>query len=235
MNPPVVDVRRGSDRAVTSTDWLTSRHSFSFGAHYEPDNLRFGALLSHNEDTVAAGAGFEPHPHRAIEIVTWVLEGTLVHEDSAARRGIVLPGVVQRLSAGAGVVHSERNASTTEALRLVQMWIEPDTDGPVDYARADVTGALRAGGLVTVVSGRPGADAPLAIRRSGAELAVARIGAGEAITVPPAHRAHVFLARGAVDLGGTALAAGDAVRLSGAGALAARAHVPSEVLVWSFD
>jgi redox-sensitive bicupin YhaK (pirin superfamily) len=101
-----VDIRRAADRAVSRTSWLESRHSFSFGDHYDPDNTHHGLLLVNNDDVVAPDSGFDTHPHRDMEIVTWVLEGELTHRDSAGNHGVIYPGLAQRMSAGNGILHS---------------------------------------------------------------------------------------------------------------------------------
>ena len=127
--PASVQIRRAADRAVTTTSWLNSRHSFSFGDHYDPGNTHHGVLLVSNDDIVAAAAGFDTHPHRDMEIVTWVLDGSLAHRDSAGNSGVIYPGLAQRMSAGSGIAHSEHNASTSEPVRFVQMWVQPDVAG----------------------------------------------------------------------------------------------------------
>ena len=132
---PNIDVRRAGDRPVTAIDWLDSKHSFSFGPHYDPTNTHFGLLMVSNDDVVQAGAGFDTHPHRDMEIVTWVLSGSLVHQDSEGHSGVIHPGLAQRMSAGRGILHSEKNdawrldASIAEHARerpdvhFVQMWV----------------------------------------------------------------------------------------------------------------
>ena len=106
-----IDVRRAADRFATRIPWLDSHHSFSFGGHYDPDNTHHGLLLVNNDDVVAPGTGFETHPHRDMEIVTWVLRGSLVHQDSTGHTGVIYPGLAQRMSAGTGILHSEKNDS----------------------------------------------------------------------------------------------------------------------------
>jgi hypothetical protein len=125
---PVIDVRRAAERFSTRTEWLASRHSFSFGEHYDPANVGFAALVAHNDDVVAVGAGYDTHPHADTEIVTWVLEGSLVHLDSRGGSHVLVQGSVQLLSAGSGVLHSERNDAPGAArpTRFVQMWLRPD-------------------------------------------------------------------------------------------------------------
>src|SRR5436305_14479837 len=119
-----VDIHRSADRFATRLSWLDSRHSFSYGPHYDPANVRFGLLVASNHDTVAAGAGFDPHPHRDMEIVSWVLAGRLEHADDRGHRGVVRPGRAQLTSAGSGIVHSER-AYGGGPVEFVQMWVLP--------------------------------------------------------------------------------------------------------------
>jgi redox-sensitive bicupin YhaK (pirin superfamily) len=235
----VIDVRRAGERATTTTDWLTSRHSFSFGPHYDPGNVGHGVLVTHNEDVIVPGHGYGPHPHADLEIVTWVLEGSLVHEDSHGHSGVIGPGLAQRLSAGSGVVHSERNDASGASVptRFVQMWLLPDEPGlPPSYARSAVD--VRPG-LTALASGISGLDAAVRVHASGAALHVARLGPGETVELPDAPRLHVFVARGSVDLEGAGrLDEGDAARFTGTGAptLTAAPTIPAahpaEVLVW---
>jgi quercetin 2,3-dioxygenase len=232
----VIDVRRADERFTTTTDWLTSRHSFSFGPHYDPANVGHAVLVAHNDDVVAAGAGYDPHPHRDLEIVTWVLEGSLVHQDTHGHAGVVTPGVVQRLTAGSGVRHSERNDAPGARLptRFVQMWLLPDEPGlPPSYDLGD-TGAAGSG-LVPLASGIAGLDAPVRIHTTGAALHVARLEGGASVLLPDAPHLHVFVARGTVHLEDAgSLAEGDAARFTGDGArrLGSPAAGPAEVLVW---
>ncbi len=127
--PAAMEIRRAADRAVTRTSWLQSRHSFSFADHYDPDNTHHGLLLVNNDDLVQPAAGFDTHPHRDMEIVTWVLQGALAHQDSTGNRGVIYPGLAQRMSAGSGILHSEKNESVTEPVHFVQMWVIPDEAG----------------------------------------------------------------------------------------------------------
>ena len=125
---PGVDVRRAADRFATDIGWLDSHHSFSFGHHYDPRNTGHGLLLVNNDDIVRGGSGFDTHPHRDMEIVTWVLSGELEHKDSEKNRGVLYPGLAQRMSAGRGIWHSEMNNSGTDDVHFVQMWVTPDTE-----------------------------------------------------------------------------------------------------------
>ncbi len=164
LSNPSVDVRRSADRFATDLGWLDSKHSFSFGQHYDRDNTHFGLLLVNNDDVVAPGSGFETHPHRDMEIVTWVLRGQLVHQDSEGHNGLIYPGLAQRMSAGTGILHSEKNDSWrltgddahTDPVHFVQMWVVPDAAGSrPGYEQLEIDDALLRGGLVPVASGRP--------------------------------------------------------------------------------
>jgi redox-sensitive bicupin YhaK (pirin superfamily) len=230
-----ITIQRAADRFHTRLGWLDSHHSFSFAGHYDPANTHHGLLLVSNDDRVRAGTGFETHPHRDMEIVTWVLEGELEHKDSVGNAGIIYPGLAQRMSAGRGIWHSEKNPSRTADVHFLQMWVLPDTER-IDpgYEQLDITAELAKGGLVPVASGR-GHDAAIAIRQRGALLWAGRLGSGERVVVPDARHAHVYVAAGAVDLEGAGrLDTGDAARLVGAGspALVADATTGAEVLVW---
>ena len=239
-----LDVRRAQDRFSTNWGWLDSKHSFSFGQHYDPGNTHFGLLLVSNDDRVLAGTGFETHPHRDMEIVTWVLEGSLVHQDSTGHSGVIYPGLAQRMSAGTGILHSEKNDSWTlsgeaehsNEVQFVQMWVLPDernlTPG---YEQLDIDGELARGGLVTVASGMPKhADhRAISIQQRDAALYAARMNAGAEVTLPDAPFVHLFVARGEVALEGAGpLVQGDAVRIAGGGGQTVAATTSAEILVW---
>ena len=143
-----VDIRRASDRGTSTTDWLDSKHSFSFGGYYDPSNTHHGLLLVNNDDWVAPGTGFDTHPHRDMEIVTWVLQGSLAHRDSMGNSGVIYPGLAQRMSAGSGVLHSEKNGSASERVHFVQMWVVPDESGiEPGYQQAEIDEGQLTGGL----------------------------------------------------------------------------------------
>lgn len=230
--PASVDIRRAGDRYRTSTGWLTTAHSFSVGPHYDPANTSFGLLVLHDEHLLAPGAGFEPHRHRGLEVVTWVLEGALRHEDPTGPAGVLLPGQVQRLRAGTGVVHSERNGRDDGPLRFVQAWLLPDDDAlPALHGQREVEDELSSGELVPVASGLDD-DAPVRLGCPAA-LHVARIAPGRAVDLPDAPWLHLFVAAGDVALQDAgALSAGDAARLAAAGPRRVTATTPAELLVW---
>lgn len=228
------DIRRSADRFHTQAGWLDSHHSFSFGRHHDPTNTGHGQLLVLNDDRVAPNAGFDTHPHRDMEIITWVLSGALEHRDSEGNEGVIRPGLAQRMSAGRGIWHSEKNASATEEVHFIQMWVTPDTNGiDPSYEQHDVADALAGGGLVAVAAGDD-PDAAITIAQRDATLWVGHLSPEELITVPDGDHVHVFVAGGSGTLGATAhLHTGDAVRLYEADPLAFRAgNDGSEVLIW---
>lgn len=239
----MIDIRPARDRFHSDLGWLDSWHSFSFSHHYDPANTNHGLLLVSNDDRVAPGEGFGTHPHRDMEIVTWVLAGALEHRDSEGHHGVIRPGQAQRMSAGTGIRHSEMNASVDEPVHLVQMWVPPDTRGLTPgYEEVDVSEALAAGTLVPVASGcRP--DAAVRIHQSGATLWAARLDPDDTVAVPAAPHAHLFVARGRVVLDGVALGgevtpllAGDAVRFTGEDAHPLHGGLEgAEVLIWTTD
>jgi redox-sensitive bicupin YhaK (pirin superfamily) len=231
----VIDVRRSAERYHTRLDWLDSHHSFSFSRHHHPDNTHHGLLLVSNDDVVRGGTGFQTHPHRDMEIVTWVLDGELEHRDTLGNKGIIYPGLAQRMSAGTGILHSEMNPLDDRDVHFVQMWVVPDRES-VDpsYQQLDVNAQLAGGGLVTIAAG-DGDDAAIAIRQRDARLSAGRLGPGELVTLPDARHVHLYVARGEASLEDAgALSTGDAVRLTAAGAPRLQAGPQgAEVLIWA--
>ncbi|MFF9085229.1 pirin family protein [Streptomyces sp. NPDC014991] len=214
----MTDVRRAGERyrggdPETGTD---SRHAFSFGPHFDPDNLRFGALIACNEERLAPGAGFGEHPHSHTEIVTWVIEGELTHRDSTGHRTTVRPGDVQHLSAATGVRHTERNDGAVP-LVFLQMWLAPREAGG-EPAYRTVTGIAD--------------STAYAVPAAGAVLHVRRLAPGERVAVPDAAFLYVHVVRGEVRLDGEELGAGDAARVTDAAGLEAVAVAAAELLLW---
>jgi redox-sensitive bicupin YhaK (pirin superfamily) len=228
-----VEIRRAADRAATRTSWLQSRHSFSFADHYEPDNTHHGLLLVNNDDLVQPSAGFDTHEHRDMEIVTWVLRGALAHRDSTGNSGVIYPGLAQRMSAGSGILHSEKNDSDTEPVHFVQMWLIPDETGiSPGYQQSEIDADLMRDGLVTVASGIAGHDAAITLHNRNAALHVARLQPGDIVTLPAAPYLHLFVAKGRLELEGAgSLDRGDAVRFTGADGHRLTAVEPAEVLL----
>ncbi|KXP12311.1 quercetin 2,3-dioxygenase [Tsukamurella pulmonis] len=231
---------RSRDRAASSMPGVQSRHCFSFGDHYDPDNTHHGVLLACNAEQVAAGTGFDTHPHRAVEIVTWVLSGALVHQDSEGHAGLVHPGLAQRMSAGTGVLHSERNDRPDPAgadVRFVQMWVLPDEPGGApSYEQREVDTDLATGALVPVASGEPEQDAAVRIGNRGATLFAARLAPGGTAVLPEAPFGHLYLAQGALtgesDAGSLALSDGDSLRTAGDARRVTAGPDGAELLFW---
>ena len=222
----------GSDRSSETVKGRLTSHSFSFGPHYDPTNLGFGPLVCHNDDlldpSVSTVAGYPEHPHTELEIVTWVLEGALVHTDSSGHRHVVEAGRAQVLSAGTGVRHSEVADARSGRCRFVQAWLTPSTPGAVpSYVLGE--GPPQAPGLVEVAGG-----SGLRIGTTGARLLVARLAPGSSVTLPDEPRQHVFAATGAASVGDVTLAAGDALRVTDEPGHVVRASAETELLVWTF-
>jgi len=230
-----IALQRADDRMHTDIGWLDSKHSFNFGRHYREGDNGHGLLLVNNDDKVAAGGGFGTHGHRDMEIVTWVLSGKLEHHDSEGNHGVLYPGLAQRMSAGRGIRHSEMNASKTEPVHFVQMWVLPDTAG-VDpgYEQRDINDALAKGGLVPIASGK-GHDGAVSIHQRDAVLWGGRLGAGATVDLPTDDHVHVFVALGDGSLSDdTHMSAGDAARITGGDALQFTAGADgAELLVWA--
>jgi quercetin 2,3-dioxygenase len=217
-----VEVRHGGERFVSRAEGRESRYSFSYAEHYDAGNTHHGLLLAHNDETLAPGAGYDEHRHRDLEIVTWVLAGTLTHRDASGGSHEVPAGWVQLMSAGSGVTHSETNEHA-EPVRYLQMWVTPaDSLGEPSYARHQ----LAAGPLT---------DALVPPGQPAATFLVARPDCA-GLELPDAAFLHLFVASGSVDLAGVGrLDAGDAVRLTQAGPLRVSGESRTEVGVWAFD
>jgi quercetin 2,3-dioxygenase len=230
------EIRRADQRFHTRTEWLDSRHSFSFGPHYDPANTHFGLLMVNNEDVVAAGRGYDTHAHNEMEVLTWVLAGALVHRDSAGHSGVIHPGVAQRMSAGTGILHSEKSDAGHD-VHFMQMWVVPDTEKIAPgYDQLDVGPALESGELLVVASGMPRHrhDSAISMRQEHAALYAARLAPGAGTVSPVAPLAHLFVARGSVQLEGAGvLGTGDAARITGAdGQRVTAGPDGAEVLMW---
>ena len=238
MTPSHATIQRAGERFFTDAGWLRSFHNFNFGHHYHPAHQGHGLLLVNNDDVVDAGQGFGTHGHRDMEIVTWVLSGRLEHRDSEGNHGVLFPGLAQRMSAGTGIRHSEMNASATEPVHFVQMWVLPDTQGVAPgYEQSDLNERLDKGGLVAIASGQ-GHEGAVSIHQRGAVLWGARLASEGQVSIPTAPHVHVFVATGAGGLDGVgALATGDAVRLTDPeeGLRFAAGAEGAELLVWATE
>jgi redox-sensitive bicupin YhaK (pirin superfamily) len=229
-------VVRAGERFRTSGPGRDTWHAFSFGEHYDPARTGLGPLLACNEDRLAPGAGYDPHEHRDIEIVTWVLDGVLLHDDGLGHRAQVGPGSVQVLSAGTGVTHAE-HAGADGPAHLVQMWLLADAVGEAPaYASADVSRALAGGGWVPLAGGRVEDRPAVGIRQRAALLRAARLDAGASLPLGPAPFAYVHVARGQATVAGTtAMAPGDAALLTDVEDQSVEALAAVEVLVWQLQ
>jgi quercetin 2,3-dioxygenase len=239
---PGVSLRRGADRHQTQIGWLHGRHSFDTGIGQLGADTHHGVLVVSNHDTIAPRSGFETHSHRNMEIVTWVLNGSLVHQDSEGHSGLIYPNLAQRMTAGTGIWHSEKNdhpvanSDAGQPLDLVQMWVVPDENEVAPgYEQLELNPADIQGRLAVVASGMPRHrdQAAIRIRNRYAALHVARLEPGESVAVPDVPFVHVYVARGQVHLEAEGLLnAGDAARLTAAGERRIGAAEPSEVLIW---
>lgn len=210
-----MQIIRAKDRFHLESDWLSAYWLFSFDRYYDPHNLSFGPLRVFNHDTVNAGAGFPTHPHREMEIVTYVLAGELTHKDSTGGRGVIQAGEVQRMTAGTGIAHSELNASATEPVRLLQMWVLPERSGLTpSYEQKQFTPEQRTGKLLAIAAGHPTGEA-VKIHQD-ATFYVARLRNGDQVAheLQPHRRAFCYVIEGEVALNGETLGSGDQARIT---------------------
>lgn len=229
----MIQVRKASDRGVAEHGWLSSRHSFSFADYRDPDHIGFSDLRVINEDRVMPGQGFGTHPHRDMEIFSYVLEGTLAHSDSMGTGSQIKPGDVQLMSAGSGVTHSEFNGSEDEPVHFLQIWIVPDhTGGEPVYQQQHFSDADKRGCLRLIIS-PDGRDGPLRIQQDTNVYAGLFDGDESAtLTLDKNRHAYAHVARGSIELNGVKLEAGDGVRLRNPQTLQLTAGKDAEVLVF---
>ncbi len=229
----MIDIRKGTERGHANHGWLDSFHSFSFADYFDPAHVQFSVLRVINEDRVAPGAGFPTHGHRDMEIVSYVLEGALEHKDSLGTGSVIRPGDVQRMSAGTGVRHSEFNASATELVHFLQIWILPDRAGHAPgyeqkhFAPSELNGQLR------LIASPDGRDGSVTIHQD-AFLYATRLNGSAAVShaLAPGRHAYIHIARGQVALNGTALVAGDGTRVEDETQLRLGQGRDAEVLVF---
>jgi redox-sensitive bicupin YhaK (pirin superfamily) len=235
----MITLRKSTDRGHADHGWLDSHHSFSFAGYFDPAHMGFGNLRVINEDRVAAGSGFGTHGHRDMEIVSYVLDGELAHKDSMGNggaggaSGVIRPGDVQRMSAGAGVLHSEFNHAQDRTTHFLQIWILPRQNGIApSYEQKHFDAALRRGRLTPIVSGH-GTDGALSMN-ADAEIEAGLFDGDESATKPldPKRLAYVHVAQGEIEVNGQRLAAGDAARFDGEAQLELRNGRAAEVLVF---
>ncbi len=225
-------VRRSSERGHADHGWLQSFHSFSFADYYDPRHMGFGPLRVINEDRVAPGQGFGTHGHRDMEIISYVLDGELAHKDSIGNGSVIRPGDVQRMSAGKGVMHSEYNHSKSQTTHFLQIWIQPSVQGiepsyeEKRFERADKRGRLR------LIASADGAEGSVRLHQDARVYAGLFDGAeSAALDLAPGRKGYVHVARGAVEINGTRLVAGDAAQLTEADRLILSRGEGAEVIV----
>ncbi len=229
----MIHVLEEAKRGKTNLGWLDSRHSFSFGEFHDPRQMGFGALRVINDDRVEPGMGFGTHPHRDMEIVSYVLEGAIAHKDSLGTGSTIVPGEVQRMTAGTGVLHSEFNPSRSDRLHFLQIWILPERTGlPPGYEQKRFSPEERAGRLRLVAS-RDGREGSVTVHQD-VSLYAGTFGAQQSaeLSLAPGRRAWVQVARGALAVNGVPLTEGDGAAVEDEQLLRLVASRPSEVLVF---
>lgn len=226
----MIEIRPSEERGHNKISWLDSRFTFSFDQYYDPEHTQFRSLRVINEDVVAPGAGFPTHPHRDMEILTWILEGVIEHRDNTGGSGVIRPGELQHMTAGRGVMHSEINPSPKNPAHLLQIWLLPERKGlDPSYEQLSFPDAELRGKFHLVA----GPQAPVTIRQD-ANLYIARLdkGANAKHTLAAGRHAWVQVARGAVNLNGAALHTGDGAAISNEAEIRVEAREPAEVLLF---
>jgi redox-sensitive bicupin YhaK (pirin superfamily) len=229
----MITVRRSHERGSSKFNWLDSRHTFSFGDYYDPKHVGYSSLRVINEDRVNPGAGFPTHSHRDMEIITYVLEGALAHKDSTGTSSVIRVGDVQRMSAGTGISHSEYNASQTEPVHFLQIWIIPNETGlEPGYEQRSFDLKKESGKWVLVAA--PKADSALKVHQD-AELSLAVLPKGEKLSYKLRARRHAWMqvARGKVTLNGSSLEAGDGAAIDNEQVVDLTAIDQSEILLFN--
>ena len=226
-------LRKAEERGKADFGWLDSRHSFSFGDYRDPKHMGFGPLRVINDDRVAPGAGFPTHGHADMEIISYVLEGALEHKDSIGTGSVIRPGDVQRMSAGTGIRHSEFNASKSDPVHFLQIWIVPERGGLKPGYEQKTFAADQKNGKLRLVGSRDGRDGSVTIHRD-VDLYATQLSGGDAVThtLRAGRGAWVQVARGAVALNGTRLTAGDGASLTAPGVLRLDDADDAEVLLF---
>jgi len=212
----MIHLHKANSRGHANHGWLDSYFSFSFAEYYDPQRMGFSALRVINDDRVASGQGFGMHGHADMEIITYVLEGAVQHKDSLGNGSVIVPGEVQRMSAGSGIRHSEFNPSPTEATHLLQIWLLPDQTGVQPSYEQKTFDAARKRGRFCLVASPDGAEGSVTIHQD-ARLYAALVDGAESLThqLTLGRRAYLHVARGSLNLQGMALEAGDGVAIEG--------------------
>jgi redox-sensitive bicupin YhaK (pirin superfamily) len=229
----MIIVRPAEERGVANFGWLDSRHTFSFGHYYDPRHMGIGALRVINDDRVAPGGGFDTHSHQDMEIISYVLEGAMEHQDSIGTGSVIRPGDVQRMTAGTGIAHSEFNHSRTEPVHFLQIWIVPERKGLAPGYEQKTFPLQERHGKARLVASRDGRDGSLTVHQD-IDLYTSVLEAGDevAIDLRPERSAWVQVARGAVTVNGTGLKEGDGAAVFDTATLTLTSDTGSEVLVF---
>jgi redox-sensitive bicupin YhaK (pirin superfamily) len=226
-----MQIIKAADRFHLESDWLSAYWLFSFDRYYDPNNISFGPLRVFNHDSILGGAGFPTHPHREMEIITYVLSGELAHKDSTGGRGAIRAGEVQRMTAGTGVAHSEMNQSDSP-VKLLQMWVLPERSGLTpSYEQKQFTSEQRVGRLLPIASGQ---DLPETVKvHQDVTFYVSTIRSGDSLSyqVRTGRRAFLYVISGQISVNKTPLAAGDQARITEAIPLAFQAEKESEIML----
>lgn len=232
----MITIRKANERGHANHGWLDAHHTFSFADYYDPRWMGFRSLRVINDDTIAGGGGFGTHPHRDMEIITYILSGALQHRDSMGHEAVLKAGDVQRISAGSGIAHSEFNFSPIEPVHLLQIWIQPDRKGvkPAYAERSLGNGAATQG--LTLVASSDGRDGAVPIHQD-ADVWLGRLDSGAKAThsLKPGRHAWVQVADGELTLNGKPLKTGDGAAVSDENALTLAAVKPSQVLVFDLN
>jgi redox-sensitive bicupin YhaK (pirin superfamily) len=231
----MLEIRRADERGRSELDWLSSAHTFSFAEYHDPKHMGFRSLRVINDDLVMPGMGFGTHPHRDMEIITYVLSGALEHKDSMGNGRVIKPGEVQYMAAGTGVRHSEFNPSKDEAVHLLQIWIQPDRAGVKPrYAERSLKDAKS--GALHLVTSKNGRDGSIAIHQD-ADLWLAKLDAGNGVVhkLAKERQAWVHVAEGEVSVNGNRLSGGDAAAVAGDSAVELSATKPTQVLLFDLN
>ncbi|HEX9183085.1 MAG TPA: pirin family protein [Burkholderiales bacterium] len=229
----MTELRPAGERGYADHGWLKSFHSFSFAEYHDPRHMGFGPLRVINEDRVAPGTGFGTHGHRDMEIISYVLEGALAHQDSMGNGSTIVPGDVQRMSAGSGVRHSEYNHEKAGTTHFLQVWIEPSVRGIAPSYEQKHFDAASKRGQLRLIASPDGAQGSVSIHQDARVYAALLDGAERAVhPLAPGRRAYVHVARGALDVQGQRLAAGDALKIERASEVALERGAQAEVLLF---
>jgi len=231
----MMNIRRANERGHADYGWLNTNYTFSFADYYDPEWMGYRSLRVINDDVVAGGGGFGTHPHRDMEIITYVLSGSLEHKDSMGNGRIIKPGEVQYMAAGTGIRHSEFNPSSSEPVHLLQIWIEPDKkNAKPAYAERSFTNAPT--GKLSLVASKSGRDGSIPINQD-ADFLVGKFAAGDKVTyaLKKYRNAWLHVAEGQVELNGEKLNAGDGVAVSDENQLTLKSNSVAQVLLFDMN